>query len=60
MREDLIVDPQFKALTLLDDVQGESIECEGVLEGHICWEFIFQEYLSIDSYLNLSRDEGEV
>lgn len=60
MREDLIVDPQFEALTLLDDVQGKAIECEGVLEGYICWEFILQEYLPIDSDLDLPRDEGEV
>lgn len=60
MREDLIVDPQFKALALLDDIQGESIEGKRVLEWHICWEFILQEDLSIDGYLNLSRDEGEV
>lgn len=54
MREDLIVDPQFEALALLDDVEGESVEGEGVLEGNIGRQLIFQEDLPIDSYLNLS------
>jgi hypothetical protein len=37
MWEDLIIDSEFEGFSLLDDVECESIEGEGVLEGYVCW-----------------------
>jgi membrane protease YdiL (CAAX protease family) len=35
MGKDLIVDPQFKSLTLLDDVESKTVKSKGVLEGYV-------------------------
>jgi hypothetical protein len=60
MGEHLVIDPEFEGLPLLDDVECKAIESEGVLEGDVGREFIFEQYFSVNRYFDLSRDEGEV
>jgi hypothetical protein len=60
VREDLVIDAQLEGLSLLDDVEGEAIEVERVLEGDICGEFVLEEDLAIDCDFDLAGEEGEV
>ena len=60
MREDFIIDSEFERLALLDDVEGEPLESEGVLEGDVGGEFVFEEDLSVDCYFDFSWDEWEI
>ena len=54
MREYFIIDSEFERLALLDDVEGEPLESEGVLEGDVGGEFVFEEDLSVDCYFDFS------
>ena len=57
MREYFIIDSEFKGFTLLDNIEGEALESEGVLEGDVGGKFIFEEDFSVNCYFDFSRDE---
>ena len=41
MWKHFVIDSEFEGFSLLDDVQGETVKGEGVLEGDVGWEFVF-------------------
>jgi hypothetical protein len=45
---------------LLDDIEGKAVEGEGVLEGDVGRQLVFEQDLAIDCDLKLARDKGEV
>lgn len=60
MGEDLIVESEFESLSLLDDVEGEAFEGEGVLKGDVGRKFVLEEHLAVDCDFDFPGDEGEV
>lgn len=60
MGEDLVIDAEFEGLALLEDVEGVAVEGEGVLEGNVGGEFVFEEGPAVAEELDLAGDEGEV
>ena len=58
--EDLVVDPELEGLALLDHVEGETVEGERVLEGHIAGHFCLVHNLAVAGYLDFARHEGVV
>lgn len=44
----------------MDNIEGETLESEGVLEGDVGGEFIFEEDFSVNCYFDFSRDEREI
>lgn len=60
MREHLVIDPELKTLALLDDVQREAVEGEGILEGDVGWKLVLEEDLAVYGDLDFAGNEGEV
>lgn len=52
-----VIDSEFERLSLLDDIEGVTIESEGILEGSVGGELIFEEYFAVNSDFDFSGDE---
>ena len=47
-------------MPLLNTVQGEAVEGEGILKGYVGRKLVFEERFAIDDHFDFSRDEGVV
>ena len=57
MRKDFVVDSEFEGFSLLDDIEGVTIESEGVLERSVGREFVIEQNFAINSDFDFTGDE---
>lgn len=55
-----VVDSEFERFSLLDDIEGVTIESEGVLERSVGREFVIEQNFAINSDFDFAGDEGEI
>ncbi len=60
MRKDFVVYSEFEGFSLLDYIEGVTIQSERVLERSVGREFVIEQDFAIDSNFDFARDQREI